>query len=106
MNKKAVSEIVSYTVIIVIAVGISTLVYASLKLYLPSEKQTCPEEISIIIQNANCNNSYLILELKNQGLFNISALYLRMADVNRTTKTQINKGKEILLPPIPPGGIE
>lgn len=106
MNKKAVSEIVSYTLIIVIAVGISILVYASLKLYLPSDKQTCPDEISIIIQNAECNNSYLVLNLKNQGLFNVSALYIRMANASRTTRMQINQGKEILSPQIPPGGTE
>ena len=28
-----------------------------------------------------------------------------MANVSRTARTQINQGKEILLPPIPPGGI-
>ncbi|MBS3088244.1 hypothetical protein J4402_00535 [Candidatus Pacearchaeota archaeon] len=104
MNKKAVSEIISYSILIVIAVGISILVYSALKLYLPSERQTCPEEVSMIIQSATCKNSYLILELKNQGLFNISALYIRMADSARTTRTQINKGDEILLPQIPPGG--
>jgi len=104
MKKRAVSMIVSYVILIVIAVGISVLVYNSLKLYLPSDKPTCPPEISLIIEETFCNNSYLTLSLKNKGLFNVSAVYIRMANVSRATRIQINQDKSILDKPIAPGG--
>ena len=99
MNKKAVSIIVAYTILIVVAIGISAIVYSSLKLYLPSDKETCPEQISIRIEEANCSGGNLTVLLSNTGLFNISAVYIRFQNSSRIVRNQLNPNEGILIVP-------
>lgn len=107
-SKKAISLMVSYTLLIVIAISLSIIVYSYLKLELPSERKECPADTSLIIESAVCAGTAadreLNITLSNRGLFNISAAYIRMGRVYMETKTQINKDLEILVPSaIPPG---
>jgi len=97
MDKKGVSIIVAYSILVVIAIGISITVYSFLKLYLPSEKETCPEGISVVINKTICENGRLQISLKNRGLFNISAVYIRMSPQGRETRQQVNTGTNIFL---------
>lgn len=79
-DKKALSEIVSYVMLIVIAISLSVIVFAYLKVYIPKEKPQCPEDISLIIQKASCSistYSNLNITLENKGLFNIDSAYIR-----------------------------
>src|SRR3989344_9344689 len=90
-NKKAISEIVSYVLLVVIAVGVSTLVFTFLKSYIPKgEKPECPEGISISIKNYTCQSSQLNLSFYNTGRFTIDAVYVRVAKEGRTVKFWIN----------------
>ena len=90
-NKKAISEIVSYVLLIVIAVSVSTLVFTFLKSYIPKgEKPECPEGISISIKNYTCQNTQLGLSFYNTGRFTIDAVYVRVAEEGRDVKFWIN----------------
>lgn len=94
-NKKGVSEMVSYVLLIVIAVGLASGVYYYLKIYVPSEKRIeCPTGISLYASEIICNlnNSVLSVEFENSGLFNVSGAYVRMGAQNRTVKTNLNRG--------------
>lgn len=82
-NKKAVSEIVSYTLLIVIAIGVSSLVYYFLQLQTPKEKTECKDGISLGIDYVKCEikpnqDRNLTLTLLNNGRFKVDAAYVRV----------------------------
>ena len=88
MNKKALSEIVGYTILIIIAISLSALVYSFLRLYIPKEQVTCEEDIKLIIQDSSCADKVLNLTLTNKGLFKADIAYVRFGD--ESIKTRIN----------------
>lgn len=94
-NKRAVSEVIGYVLLIVIAVGLSVGVYSFLKLYVPKEKPSCGEGISLIVQDYICNASEtspeLNLTIENRGLFKVDAAYIRFGNESQKIKEQINK---------------
>jgi len=98
-NKKAISEIVGYTILIVIAVSLSILVYSFLRLYIPKEKVTCEEDIRLIIQDYTCENGMLSLTITNKGLFKAGAFYLRFEDKDNDLKNQTNPDDFLLYGP-------
>lgn len=98
-NKKAISEIVGYTILIVIAVSLSILVYSFLRLYIPKEKVTCEEDIRLIIQDYTCENGMLNLTITNKGLFKAGAFYLRFEDKDNGLKNQTNPDDFLLYGP-------
>ena len=92
-NKKAVSEVVGYTLLIIIALGLSVMVYAFLRLYLPKETAQCENDVSLIVQDASCSysNSQLNLTLINKGLFRVDAAYIRFGNSSQKVRAQLNK---------------
>jgi len=78
-NKKGVSIIVAYVLLVVIALSLSGLVYYWLKAQLPKETEKCPDDISLIISEYNCENKNINLTLTNKGLFNIKGFIARIA---------------------------
>lgn len=90
-NKKALSEIVSYVLLIIIAIGISAMVFAFLQVYLPKEKAECPADISLSIQDYTCSLSdeELMLVISNRGLWKVDAAYVRLGLEDEQVKTLI-----------------
>ncbi len=83
-NKKALSEIVSYTLLILIAFVIGTAVFVWIwKLVDKGEPEQCPEGVSIVIRNAVCNlplpatPDTIIINVSNQGRFNITGFVVK-----------------------------
>lgn len=97
-KKKGDSMMVSYVLLIVIAVAISGLVYSYLKLYVPTEGVECNEEIYLTIDSVDCNNEtqMLSVQLSNGGLFNVDRAFIRFAEANRTVRTQLNINDTLL----------
>lgn len=89
-NKKGVSEIVSYVLLIVIAVALAGAVFAYLKLYIPKEKPQCEQDISLIIQNYSCKTGELEVTFLNKGLFSADAAYVRLGEKGRKVRQLIN----------------
>ncbi|MCU0642310.1 MAG: hypothetical protein MUF61_01895 [archaeon] len=114
-NKKAVSEVVGYVLLIIIALGLSALVFTYMKVIVPKEKVQCPEGISIIVQDYSCvrelGRTTLNLTLSNRGLFNIDGAFIRFGKQEQKIKEQINKGPQFYLYNstkgigLPPGGV-
>src|SRR3989344_5551288 len=98
INKKADSQMVSYVLLVVIAVSLSVAVFAFLKLYLPSDREKCPDDVNVIIEGASCSRSSgtLILNITNRGLFNVSMLFVRLGSESRTVRLQVNPKNETL----------
>ena len=82
-SKKAVSLMVSYVLLIVIALALASVIYSWAKVksnFLPQEE--CPEDVSIIIKDYSCNNTIKVISLyiENKGLFNINGFFIRASD--------------------------
>lgn len=90
---------VSYVLLIVIAVGLSVAVYSYLNLYVPKEKPQCSADISLIVQDYQCtsnpNGGTLNITFLNKGLFSIDAVYVRVGSSSAKVKQQINPGNGI-----------
>ncbi|VVB78074.1 Uncharacterised protein [uncultured archaeon] len=79
MNKLGVSEIVSYVLLISIAMGISVGVYSWMRAYAVNPNSVdCKEGTSITIQDyscvPNCPTCSIRLTIRNNGRFNISGV--------------------------------
>lgn len=75
-DKRGVSELIAYVLLIVFAVIIAGIVYAWLVTYVPTESLNCPEGTSLFISSASLCNSQLILNVKNNGLFDLAGYFI------------------------------
>jgi hypothetical protein len=86
MNKKALSLMVSFVLLVGMSVALAGMVYAWLKFYVqkPFPEESCPE-VSIIIYNYTCSNPtvyprFITLNVQNRGFFNISGFMVKIND--------------------------
>lgn len=92
-KKRGISEIVSYVLLIIIAMSIAVGVYAWLKSYVPSEeeRQKCPEETALSITDYECmeiaGKKILSLKIENRGLFNVDGFYIRASNDSKKLPT-------------------
>lgn len=79
-NKKGVSAVIGYVLLVSFAVILGISVYGVLKTYVPTEKLECPSGTSIFILNKNCviegGEQILKIEFKNNGRFNIEGFFI------------------------------
>lgn len=105
LNKKGISIMIGYVLLITAAAAMSVVVYQWMKTYLPGEELECPDGVSIFIKdiNFNCTNLELNLTLKNNGKFNIAGYFIHATnDSNQTLATidlsqYINESGEVLI---------
>lgn len=93
ISKKAVSEMVSYVLLIVIAVGVSVGVYSFLSSYTPKDHAECTADVKLILQSYECNAGdpgRIAVSLLNKGVFSVDAAYIRFGAVDSKVKTLIN----------------
>lgn len=94
-DKRAVSEMVSYVILIFITISLSIGVYIWLKDYAQvSEKVNCKEGTSLTIENYYIqhtldDNNTLTLNIKNNGLFNVSGFLITVGNDSRKTPIQL-----------------
>lgn len=85
-DKRGLSNLVAYVLLITITISLSVLVYGWLKFYVESEDVVdCPSGVNIVIDGYDCSLSpskTLEVRLKNKGLFNVDGFVLRFH--NRT----------------------
>ena len=75
-DKKGVSVLIGYVLLISFVIVISVIVYQLLQTYAPSEIQSCPSGTSIILKDYECDNKWLNLTVKNNGLFNVGGVFV------------------------------
>lgn len=103
-NKKAISMMVSYTLLIVIAIALSIAVYGYLKLYIPGERPECRPDTNLAVEEVICDlgTGKLNITLSNRGLFNISGAYIRVGLESKTVRFQVNNESEFFSKPFSP----
>lgn len=93
-SKKALSDIVSYVLLIVIAISLSVGVYSFLNFYIPKDREKCSDETAISIEDYNCivsdDSKILELQVKNRGVFNLEGFYIRVSNSTGTPTTMLN----------------
>ena len=89
-NKKGVSLMLSYVLLIVIGLSIAAGVYAWIRFYGEGffrETPKCPEDVSIMIQDYSCDpaRKSINITIKNKGIFSIDGYYIK----GTNDKTQV-----------------
>jgi len=79
MDKKALSEMVGYVLLIVIAISLSILVYSFLKSYILVPQEKCHDGVNLIVDRYTCdeNTNEIIIEMKNMGTFSAYGFIIR-----------------------------
>ena len=86
-NKKGVSIIVGYVLLIVFAVIMGGIVYSGLRTYVPTETLECPDGVSLFVQDSNYCNNQLNLTIRNNGRFNVAGYYIFAANPGQEVET-------------------
>ncbi|MBU1136533.1 MAG: hypothetical protein KJ559_03420 [Nanoarchaeota archaeon] len=84
-NRRALSGIVGYVLMIVIAISLSILVYGWLKDMLPKPGVECPEGVSISLEKYGCDilDKQINLTIKNNGLFDVYGVFIRISNESK-----------------------
>src|SRR3989338_1085874 len=97
LNKRGVSLMIGYVILIAVAIGLSTAVFFYLKLYLPPDKPKCYENIDLVVEDVSCaplgcgqGGAQIFVNFTNRGLFNLNAAYIKFGESGRTFKTILN----------------
>ena len=108
LNKKGISEIVSYVLLVVLALGLATGTYAFLSSYTnPFEEGECSEGLSITVTNFSCGDGFINLTLKNNGRFDLAGVIINGVNITGSQEreiqlydhsTKINVSNETILP--------
>jgi len=100
-DKKALSEMVSYILLVVIAIGLSVGIYSWLRGQLPSEsEEKCSEDVAITIRDYDCDttNDIITLTLENSGMFNIQGVYARGAnEIGKITTLMLDSPTKLVV---------
>ena len=78
-EKRAITELIAYVLLISLAIALSIIVYNWLRFYvLPYESKACPDGVSLIIQEYSCNGGIINLTVRNKGLFKIDGYIFKV----------------------------
>lgn len=72
-NKKGMSAIIGYVLLISFGLVLSVIAFNYLKTYVPKDTGSCPDGVSIFLESYSCSNGQLNITLKNNGRFNYPA---------------------------------
>lgn len=75
-NKKGVSVVIGYILLMSVSIVMSIVVYQWLKTYVPKEALNCPDGTSLFIKNIVCEGGTLTLTIKNNGRFGIAGYFI------------------------------
>jgi len=96
MNKKGVSEVIGYILLVSFAIIMSIIIYQGLKTYVPSKGLECPDGVSIFIKSALCTSNGdgtydLKLTIKNNGRYNLAGYFIHasLKDNQTVATTQL-----------------
>jgi len=85
-NRKGVSVMIGYVLLISAAIVMGAVVYQWLKTYIPKEPLECPDGVALFIKESSCTSDpinpslkILSLTLKNNGKFNLDGYFIRGA---------------------------
>ena len=87
-DKKAVSVMIGYVLLVSLAIIMGGLIYAWMKTYVPNEGLECPDGTSLMIKEYkyNCSDlSTINLTIKNNGRFDVGGFYIHVSNDSSVT---------------------
>ena len=81
-DKRGISIVIGYVLLIAVSITMSILVYQWMKTYVPTDSVKCPEGTSLFIKSVayNCVEKTLTLTLQNNGKFGIDGYFIHVSD--------------------------
>lgn len=81
-NKRGVSVMIGYILLITFVIAIAAILYQWLSTYVPQEDIDCPGGVSLYVSDHfyDSSSGHLDLEIENNGRFNVSGFYVRYAN--------------------------
>lgn len=79
-NKKGISELISYVLLITLALAMAAAFWFFIKPYAehPLAEEGCPESVNIVLENYSCSGGIFSFELKNRGLHSVTGVRLKI----------------------------
>ena len=90
-DKRAISPIIGYVMLVLAAVIVGVLVYQWMKTYVPTETFECPDGVSMLLEDYNYSSesNTLSVTLKNNGRFSIGGYFIHgTTDLEQEIATQ------------------
>ena len=80
-NKKALSVMIGYILLITFGIVMSVIVFSYLKTYVPKEFVKCPDGVSVFIEEINCSDvafgeKEINITIQNNGKFNLAGYFI------------------------------
>ena len=100
-DKRGVSIMIGYVLLIVIAISLSIFVFVYLQLYLPKDEPQCYDDVALTIEEARCENGEGYVILHNRGLFTVDGVFIRVGEEGRIFKEVINADDSTFVPLLP-----
>ncbi len=97
-NKRALSVVIGYVLLIAISIVMSILVYQWLRTYVPKDTAKCSDGTSVFIKEIyyDCANSRLNITLKNNGKFSVNGYFIHVSNnSNQDSLAVIDLSKNI-----------
>jgi hypothetical protein len=81
-NKRALSEMLSYALLVVIALGLSAAVYAWIWTMVPKQQEKCDDQVSLVIDQYSCDDAAkeINITFKNKGNWVIEGFIIRASN--------------------------
>ncbi len=94
-NKRGVSAIIGYVMLVAIVIAISIGVYTWMRSYIPSEALACPDGVSVSVPDYsyNCSSHQLNFTLENSGTFSIAGYLVKATNNSAQTIATIDLTK-------------
>lgn len=84
LNKKGISVMIGYVLLISFSIFISIIVYKQLETYVPKESLECPDGVSLFVKDYyyDCSASELNITIKNNGRFSVGGYFINAKNVS------------------------
>jgi hypothetical protein len=80
-SKKGISLIIGYVILISFILVLGIIVYEWMRTYVPMEELVCPDGLSLFIDSYECSPNQIILNIRNNGKFNVGGYYIYATDL-------------------------
>jgi hypothetical protein len=111
LDKRGISIMIGYILLITSAVVMSAIVYQWMKSYVPKDTIDCPDGVSIFITESSCieniaDNTYeLRINIRNNGRFDIGGYFIHATDNETQELATIDLSENLLFGKVSRGAV-
>jgi len=95
-DKRAISPILGYVLLVTLGLIMSGIAYNYLKTYVPQEAVGCPDGVSLFMKDYSCSGGQLNITMKNNGKFNMAGYFIHASNNSAQKVATINLAKDFI----------